>query len=182
MVRFFYNQIMKIYLLDNNPIITTTWSQYFTGCKDVIVINKDFDSFMKSTKVDCIVSPGNSHGIMLGGYDLAITKYFGLELTKKVQAYIKKNYHGLQPIGTAFIIDIPNSKIKLIHSPTMERPIVINDPKVVKDCMIATLQIAQQNKIKSIVIPAFGGATGKVNPNDIAKLMYDGYEQIKKDA
>ncbi|MCQ2956790.1 MAG: macro domain-containing protein [Mycoplasmoidaceae bacterium] len=112
---------------------------------------------MQKYKVECIVSPGNSKGIMMGGYDLAITDYFGLELTQNVQAYINKKHKGCQPVGTAFIIDIPKTKMQLIHCPTMKEPSVIKNPKVVKDCMIAVLQEANRNKINSIVIPAFGG-------------------------
>lgn len=173
---------MKIYLLDNNPLVTAAWAQYFGNEKEFSVITSDFAKFMDSTKVDCVVSPGNSKGIMAGGYDYAITNYFGPDLTLKVQTHIEKHFRGKQPVGSAFIIDIPNSKIKLIHCPTMVKPSMIKNPKVVKDCMIATLQIANKNNIKSIVIPAFGGFTGKVNPNDIAKLMYEGYRQLKKEA
>lgn len=173
---------MKIYLLDNNPLVTAAWAQYFGSESDFVVATDDFAHFMDNNKVECVVSPGNSKGIMRGGYDYAISDYFGWELTDKVQTYINKHYKGCQKPGTAFIIDIPNSKIKLIHCPTMIRPSMIRNPKIVKDCMIATLQVARKSKIKSIVIPAFGGFTGKVNPNDLAKLMYEGYQQIKKEA
>lgn len=172
---------MKIYLLDNNPIITTAWTQYFQNEKDVVVINSDFNTFMDKYEVDCVVSPANSKGIMLGGYDAAITDYFGLDLTKNVQTYIQKHYKGLQPVGTAFIIDIPKSKTKLIHCPTMVSPSIITNTKVVKDCMYATLKTALDNKIQSIVIPAFGGSTGRVGPYDIAKLMFEAYKEIKKE-
>ena len=173
---------MKIYLLDNNPIITTAWSQYFQNEKDIIIVNGDFKNFMGKNKVECVVSPGNSKGIMMGGYDAAITDYFGLQLTKNVQAHIHKHFKGLQPVGTAFIINIPNSKIKLIHSPTMVSPSIITNTKVVKDCMYAVLRVAYENKINSIVIPAFGGSTGRVGPYDLAKLMFEAYKEIKKEA
>ena len=173
---------MKIYLLDNNPLVTAAWAQYFGSEPEFSVMTDDFKHFMDNNKVECVVSPGNSKGIMRGGYDFAISEYFGWELTDRVQEHIVKHYKGLQKPGTAFIIAIPNSKIKLIHCPTMVKPSVIKNPKVVKDCTIATLQLAKKHKINSIVIPAFGGFTGKVNPNDLAKLMYEGYQQIKKEA
>lgn len=173
---------MKIYLLDSEPLVTTAWQQYFGNVKDVVIVTDDFRKFMSKNKVDCIVSPGNSKGIMNGGYDYAISDFFGWDLTAKVQEYIKKHYKGIQSPGTAFIINIPHSTTKLIHCPTMVSPQVIKDPKIVKDCMIATLQVAKKNKIKSIVIPAFGGFTGRVNPYDLAKLMFEGYQQIKKEA
>lgn len=171
---------MKIYLLDINPTIIQAWQQFFNGCKDVIIVHDDFRKFMDKNKVECIVSPGNSKGVMNGGYDYAISDYFGWELTERVQKHIIKKYSGLQPVGSAFIIDIPNSKIKLIHCPTMVKPMIIYQTKLIEDCMYSTLKVAYDNNIKSIVIPAFGGATGQVNPNEIAKLMYQTYQRFKK--
>ena len=43
----------------------------------VEVVHADFDSFMANYQVDCVVSPGNSHGVMAGGYDRALSEYFG---------------------------------------------------------------------------------------------------------
>ena len=45
--------------------------------------------------------------------------------------------------------------------------------------MRTTLMKAIKNKIESIVIPAFGGATGMVPYKTVAKLMKMGYDQIK---
>ncbi len=172
---------MKIYLLDNNELISAAWNEYFHDCKNVEIVTDDFKHFMDNHKVDCVVSPGNSKGIMLGGYDLAITKYFGEELTKKIQTYISKTYPGgFQPVATAFITDIPGSGIKLIHCPTMLKPSVIYNAKIVNDCMYNVLQVAWENKVQAIVIPAFGGKTGKVNPNELAKEMFDAYNLFMK--
>ena len=51
---------------------------------------------METYDVECVVSPANSYGFMDGGYDLAITNYFGEALMEKVQRLIIKNklYHG----------------------------------------------------------------------------------------
>lgn len=174
---------MKIYLLDNNQLITQAWQQYFNGEPDVQIVEAEFKKFMDTHKVDCVVSPGNSKGIMLGGYDLAITKYFGQDLTKHVQSYITKTYKGgFQPVSSAFITNIPGSKIKLIHCPTMLAPSVIYNEKIVGDCMYNVLKVAKENKVQAIVIPAFGGKTGSVNPNTLAKEMYDAYKLIFRKA
>ena len=151
----------------------------FEGTKDVIVVNNTFGQFMETYKVDCVVSPGNSLGQMYGGYDDAISKYFGYELTDKVQKYISKNFAlGIQPVATSLFFDIPGSKIKFIHTPTMTQPKRIDDPTVVYRCMKATLECAIKNKVKSIVIPAFCGKTGKVNPIDIANNMAKAYKEV----
>ena len=135
---------------------------------------------MKSTKVQCVVSPANSFGIMDGGYDLALTKWYGEQLQERVQKYIMKNYYGEQPVGSSFIIDAGRDNQYLIHTPTMRTPEKIVDTRVIYQSMRTTLIVAKQNKIKSILIPMFGGLTGCVRPQVVAEMMYLGYRQIMK--
>ena len=151
---------MKVYLLDRNKRISDIWKIYFRDEQDVEVVCCGFEKFMENYNVECIVSPANSYGIMDGGYDLAITEYFGEELMKKVQKYIIRNYYGEQPVGTSFIIETGVKNIKLIHTPTMRIPAKIKEPMVVYQAMRTTLMTALENNIKSIVIPAFGGCCG----------------------
>ena len=162
---------MKIYLLDKNKNMTEVWKRYFKNEDDVEIACMDFFTFMYSHDIECVVSPANSFGLMDGGYDLAITNYFGDELMKKVQEYIINYYKGEQPTGTAFIIDIPNTGKKLIHTPTMRTPREIKDILVIYYAMKETLRIAKENNIQSIVIPAFGGGCGKVDYEKIAEMM-----------
>jgi O-acetyl-ADP-ribose deacetylase (regulator of RNase III) len=55
------------------------------GIEAVSVVNGYFEEL---TEYDCMVSAGNSFGLMDGGVDLAIARYFGLELMDRVQDYI----------------------------------------------------------------------------------------------
>lgn len=169
---------MKVYLLDRNKRISDIWKIYFRDEQDVEVVCCGFEKFMENYNVECIVSPANSYGIMDGGYDLAITEYFGEELMKKVQKYIIRNYYGEQPVGTSFIIETGVKNIKLIHTPTMRIPAKIKEPMVVYQAMRTTLMTALENNIKSIVIPAFGGCCGDMNPQELCELMHEGYRQI----
>ena len=170
---------LKVYLLDINHDITGALHREFDKYSDVEIINDDFAHFMNTHKdIECIVSPANSFGCMDGGYDLAITDYFGLEVEFEVQDYIKKYLFGEQPVGSSIMVDIPNTNKKLIHTPTMRLPSPIVDETLIYHCMRSTLITAINGKIKSIVIPAFGGATGKLKPDVIAKNMRQGYEQI----
>ncbi len=170
---------MQIFLLDRNPDITQMWKLYFSDIPDVKVVCDNFTHFMEAHDVECIVSPANSYGLMDGGYDAAISDYFGKALIPAVQAYIREHFFCEQPVGTSFIIDIPNSTKKLIHTPTMRIPSIIKDPLVVYQCMRTTLICAMQNNVKSIVIPAFGGHCGGVSPVKLALLMRAGYEQLQ---
>jgi len=168
---------MKVYILERNKDKVQEFKKIFAEEEDVEVVCKDFISFMASTDVECVVSPANAYGIMDGGYDEAITDWYGEGLMQKVQRYILDNYFGEQPVGTSFLLEIGNGQ-KLIHTPTMKIPSKIKDPFVVYQCMRTTLMCAVQNNVQSIVIPVFGGATGGVDALDAAKLMWLGYYQI----
>ena len=60
----------------------------------------------------------------------------------------------------------------------MRTPEVIKDSRIIYQCMRTTLIEAKRQEIKSIVIPAFGGLTGKVPCDEIAKMMFLAYRQI----
>lgn len=190
---------MKIYLLDINDKMTEAWTEafnpYFENKNNpVCVVNEDFVKFMNShPEIDTIVSPANSYGLMDGGYDAAITNYFGSNLMKDVQKEIIKEWHGEQPVGTSLsvVIHDNNDEVKfakgedgkysmmmLIHTPTMRTPEKIVDPRIVYQCMRTTLMEAIFTQAKIIVIPAFGGQTGGLSHETIAKMMVAAYEQI----
>lgn len=169
---------MKIYLIERNKEKFKYLVPYFDELEDVVLINSDFRTFLQNNHVECIVSPANSSGFMTGGYDLAIVDYFGREVQDKVQDYISQNLNGNQTVGTSFIIDI-NDNHKLIHTPTMNRPSRIKDESVVYQCMRETLLTAKQNNVQSILIPMFGGSTGGLKPQVIARMMKYAYDEFK---
>ncbi len=169
---------MQMYLLDINEKITDIWKQYFDGVSNIRVVNDSFEHFMNETQVECVVAPANSYGLMDGGYDRAISEWFGEGLMIKVQQYILDHYKGEQPIGSSFIIETGRNDIKLIHTPTMRIPSRIQNPIIIYQCMRTTLMLAIDNDIKSIVIPAFGGLCGGVPANTVCKMMWEGYRQI----
>lgn len=169
---------MQMYLLDINEKITDIWTQYFDGVSNIRVVNDSFEHFMSEIQVECVVAPANSYGLMDGGYDRAISEWFGEDLMIKVQQYILNHYKGEQPIGSSFIIETGRNNIKLIHTPTMRIPSRIQNPIIIYQCMRTTLMLAMDNDIKSIVIPAFGGLCGGVPANTVCKMMWEGYRQI----
>lgn len=183
---------MKIYLLDINKEMTDAWHKYF-DLPNVEIINEDFATFMnKHPNIEAVVSPANSFGLMDGGYDKAITDYFGKRLMKDVQDVILRDWYGEQPVGTSISIPILDSfydkqiddeKILqcnpiLIHTPSMRTPEQIVDYRIIYQCMRTTLIEALKQGVDSIVIPAFGGLTGRVPYDVIAKMMFLAYKQI----
>ena len=170
---------MQIILLDNKKEMCQAWRKYFSEFSDVKIIC-EFLEFANLDNVDCYVSPANSYGLMDGGYDRALTMLFGVELQRRVQDYIINNLYGEQQVGSSIIVDIPGEEKKLIHTPTMRVPAIIKDPEVVYTSMRSTLLCALKNNVKKIVIPAFGGATGRLLPDVIAKEMFKAYIQVFK--
>ena len=61
----------------------------------------------------------------------------------------------------------------------MRTPEIIKDPRIIYQCMRTTLIEAERQEVTDIVIPAFGGATGRVPYEEIARLMYLAYKQLK---
>jgi len=169
---------LKIYIIDRSREKTKYAELYFHGADDVEVVCSNFFDFMKKYDVQCVVSPANAFGLMDGGYDLAITRYFGEQLPKRVQKYILDNFYGEQPVATSFIVDAGKENKFLIHTPTMRLPEKIKDDFVIYQCMRTTLMCAYSNRMKSILVPFFGGGVGGVPPKRIAELMRKAYDQI----
>ena len=169
----------KICLLERNVQKCQFLELYFDSAPEVEIICDDFQHFMKMRQVQCVVSPANAFGLMDGGYDLAITEWFGDQLQKRVQQYIIHHFYGEQPVGTSFLIDAGKDGQSLIHTPTMRTPQRILDPRVIYQCMRTTLMCAAEHSIESIVIPMFGGLTGGVRPQLVAGMMWRAYQQLK---
>ena len=169
---------MKIYLIERDYHKFVFLKAYFNQ-EDIELVNDSFENFMEQNKVQCIVSPANAFGLMDGGYDLAITEWYGNQLQERVQQYIIEHFYGEQPVGTSFIIKTNKDDQYLIHTPTMQTPQLIEDPRVIYQCMRTTLIEARKNNIESILIPMFGGSCGGVKPQIVAKMMWAAYTQLK---
>ena len=184
---------MDIYLLDRNKKITDAWEEAFVPLADyesnLFIVNDTLNDFLTNhPNIDGIVSPANSFGIMDGGYDKAITDYFGKDLMRDVQDFILSKWYGEQPVGTSMTVPICSRRIInhldiecypiLIHTPSMRTPEIITDSRIIYQCMRTTLIEAKKQEVGSIVIPAFGGLTGKVPCDEIAKMMLLAYKQI----
>ena len=169
----------KIYLLERNSRKCKFLELYFDSAPEVEIVCDNFQHFMKTRQVQCAVSPANAFGLMDGGYDLAITEWFGDQLQKRVQQYIIQHFYGEQPVGTSFLIDAGRDGQSLIHTPTMRTPQRILDARIIYQCMRTTLMCAAEHSIESIVIPMFGGSTGGVRPQLAADMMWRAYRQLK---
>jgi O-acetyl-ADP-ribose deacetylase (regulator of RNase III) len=173
---------MKLVLLDINKEMTDAWHEYFDG-EDIEIVNDTFENYVSTHAVQCIVSPANAYGLMDGGYDLAISNYYKtyhhIDIGQLVRLQIMEQYLGEQPVTSALMVPLKKEPW-LLHCPTMRTPRPIKDPEVIYHCMRNTLLEARRwiSEDEVIVIPAFGGATGRVSCADIARLMWKAYRQI----
>jgi O-acetyl-ADP-ribose deacetylase (regulator of RNase III) len=171
-----YFKRVKIHLIDINKEMTDTWKKYFEFT-NVSIHNTDLQTFLDDEEdVDAIVAPANSFGLMTGGYDKAIINCLGQQAQTNVLTMLDKVYNGYQPIGTCLAVPFYNYFI--LHTPTMRKPEEIIDPRVIFDCMYSCLVEAKKHNCKSILIPAFGGLTGKVPKETIAYLMRMAYDRL----
>ena len=170
-------ELPSIYLLDYSSGIVAAWEDAFEGEPGVFPIRGEFKRFMgEHPEVDCVVSPANSYGIMDGGYDRAITDWFGTGLMEAVQRKIVGEWHGEQPVGTS--ISVRHEGITLIHTPAMRVPSEITDPMVVYHCMRTALIEAMHCGVERMVVPAWGAGCGMLPFGIVADLMAAAYSQI----
>jgi O-acetyl-ADP-ribose deacetylase (regulator of RNase III) len=163
-------------LLDINKEMTDSWQRFFKDVPNIEIHNMDFNTFMKAHEdVEAIVSPANSFGLMDGGYDGAIRKffleYYEFDIIPIVQEHLKEKFWGEQPVGSSTLIKLPVIGTYLLHTPTMIKPSIIEDPRVIYHCTRSCILEAMTKECTHIVIPAFGGCCGKVDYNTIAKYM-----------
>lgn len=157
-------------------------------------IFKDINCFcfvknhINSIEADCIVSPGNSYGIMDGGVDRAIN-YCCNGIGDNVQKMIELKYFGEQPVGTCEILTIKPSALQvgkfryLAHCPTMRVPkdVSKNDNAYIafRALLISLFEHnVKYNDIKTVVMTPFCCGAGKMNPEQAALQMKLAYDMI----
>lgn len=173
---------IKLILVDPNPALFTAWHKHFEMLPDVKIVNGYFENL---SEFDCMVSAANSFGLMDGGVDLAIVRFFGKTLEARVQKHILERYLGEQPIGTSFIIETEHDRHPFIaHTPTMRVPMTIALTDNVYTAMWAMLlavyehNMIHDKKIKTIACPGLGTATGQVPHDEAARQMAIAYKHF----
>ncbi|WP_375562327.1 macro domain-containing protein [Bernardetia sp. OM2101] len=175
----------KLILIDPNPVLCNEWKKPFKNYKEVEIVNGYFEEL---EEFDCMVSAANSFGLMDGGVDYAIIKYFGADLEKRVQQKIIEKYRGEQPVGTSMIVETKHNKHPFIaHTPTMRVPLTISRTDNVYKAMFALLlsvhyhnnEAKNQIKINTVACCGLGTATGRVSEDEAARQMQLAYKNFK---
>jgi O-acetyl-ADP-ribose deacetylase (regulator of RNase III) len=144
-------------------------------------------SFEAIPNFDCVATAGNSFGLMDAGMDLAVLKFFGLELQGAIQRRILEDFCGEQPVGTAFLVETGRLDHPYVaHAPTMRVPMNIAGTDHVYLATWATLLAVRQHnrqaqrKIETLLCPAFGAGTGGVSGLEVGFQMKLAYQHFLK--
>lgn len=113
-------------------------------------------------KVDVIVNPANSLGIMGGGVAGVIKRFAGKEVEEEAKRKAPI------PVGSAVLTSAGKLPFKgIIHAPTMESPAMRTTSDKVKLATLSALKLADEMGFESIAMPGMGTGVGRV-PKDIA--------------
>ena len=170
-------------LVDINKTVTDAWSEQFFSMPCVEVFCGRFEDV---EEFDCIVSPANSFGLMDGGFDLALSNYFGSELADRVREVIIRSFFGEQPIGTCILVPTGNMHHPyLAHAPTMRVPKDVRGTENCYHAMAAILrEVALLNHrvneapICTVLCPGLGTATGRMSGPEAARQMALAYKHF----
>ena len=165
----------RLILVDPIPDLCRAWEKRFEGLPRVSIECRRFEEL---PEFDCMVSAANSFGLMDGGVDLAITRFFGEELPRAVQRRILEEYLGEQPVGTSMIVETGHETHPyLAHTPTMRAPMKIARTDNVYLAMWAMLisvrrhNQATRGSIGVVACPGLGTKTGQVPYEEAAHQM-----------
>lgn len=146
-------------------------------------------------RFDCIVSPGNSFGLMDGGIDAVYAEIWP-ELPAALQAAIMRQYNGEQPVGSCLILPIPGTDKWLAHCPTMRVPMNIVDTDHVyvamralllalshhaDAAMLAALQMGRLALpgIRRVLCPGLGTGAGGMPADKAARHMRYAWDSVR---
>jgi O-acetyl-ADP-ribose deacetylase (regulator of RNase III) len=173
---------IKLILVDPNYELSQAFRSRFDYLPNVEIANCSFEQL---PSYDCLVSPANSFGMMDGGVDAAITKFFGISLMERVQQKILDDYLGEQSVGTSFIIDTGHPQYPfLAHTPTMRVPMQIVGTDIPYIAMWAMLLAVEQHnrhqdrQINTIACPGLGTGIGRILPDKSARQMALAYDHF----
>ena len=157
---------IQLVLVDPQPALAAAWRKYFGDLPNVDVVSGRFEDL---PAFDCMVSAANSFGLMDGGVDAAIARFFGDALVARVQRRILEDYLGEQSVGTSMIVATGHPTHPFIaHTPTLRVPMDIARTDNIYRAMWAMLLAVRLHNqsdhqpIHTVARPGLGTATGRM--------------------
>src|SRR6186713_1998096 len=171
---------MRLILVDRGKEFCDVLRWQFRSHPEVQVVCGRFEEL---PSFDCIVTAGNSFGLMDAGMDLAVVRYFGQHVMERIQKRILEEYLGEQPVGTCIIVPTGQAAHPFVaHAPTMRVPMNIQGTDHVYLAMWAALTAVHRHNrageplIQSLACPGLGTGTGGMDFSEAALQMCLAYE------
>jgi O-acetyl-ADP-ribose deacetylase (regulator of RNase III) len=167
----------QITLCDRDNNLQIYFDKYLKNYNNMYHINADISKL--DNQYDCIVSAGNSFGIMDGGVDSAIKRYF-YEIDNFINTMQNQilDKCGYQQPGSCILLKTHIDKCKYIaHCPTMIYPLKITDYSIIYWVFFNLLKkiskhnMKNENKIKHILCPGLGTGCGQVKYEYFIQLI-----------
>lgn len=171
---------LRLILISPEPLQCAAFQEQFKELPGVEIVNGYFESL---PEFDCLVSAANSFGLMDGGIDAAIVRFFGDIVMERVQQRILAEYLGEQPVGTSLIVETDHPRHPFVaHTPTMRVPMPISHTDNVYLAMWAVLLAvhrhnqASERPIDVIACPGLGTGVGRMPFTEAARQMALAYQ------
>jgi O-acetyl-ADP-ribose deacetylase (regulator of RNase III) len=173
---------LRLILVSPEPLLCAGFREQFRDWPKVEIVNGVFESL---PEFDCLVSPANSFGLMDGGTDGAIIRFFGEVLMQRVQQRILAEYLGEQPVGASMIVETGHPHHPFVaHTPTMRVPMPIARTDNVYVAMWAMLLAVYQHnqraerRIDVVACPGLGTGIGRMPFPEAARQMALAYRHF----
>jgi len=175
---------MRLVIVDRGKEFCDVARWQFRSHPEVQVVCGRFEDL---PSFDCVVTAGNSFGLMDAGMDLAVVRFFGRHLMERIQTQILNDFLGEQPVGTCIIISTDHVAHPFVaHAPTMRVPMNIQGTDHVYLAMWATLTAVHRHNrstsrpIDSLACPGLGTGTGGMDSIEASLQLRLAYEHFKR--
>jgi len=177
---------MRLILVDRGKELCDVLRWEFRTHPEVEIVHGRFEDL---PVFDCVITAGNSFGLMDAGIDLAVVRYFGRHVMERVQRQILDDYLGEQPVGTCLLIPTDHAAHPFVaHAPTMRVPMNIQGTDHIYLALWASLTAVHRHnrtegrQIKTLACPGLGTGTGGVNALEAAIQLRLAYEHFQRPA
>ncbi|HZM05824.1 MAG TPA: macro domain-containing protein [Candidatus Saccharimonadales bacterium] len=177
---------MRLILIDRGKEFSDVLRWQFRSHPEVQIVCGRFEDL---PSFDCVVTAGNSFGLMDAGMDLAVIRYFGHHVMERIQKQILDDYLGEQPVGTCILVPTDHPTHPFVaHAPTMRVPMNIQGTDHVYVAMWAVLTTVHRHnrsasqKINCLACPGLGTGTGGVDSLEASLQLCLAYEHFQRPA
>ena len=131
--------------------------------------------------IDAVVSPANTKGIMNGGYDAVLRRYFGVGIEYSVRQYLEQFQID---VGQAIAVKTGHPKVEwLIVSPTVSvtGEGLSGHKSVSYACAYNSVKVALEKNVEYLGMTGLGTGVGGLDRRESARQQVQGIEDALKE-